>query len=193
MLFRCNKLVHVSSQPGVQWNPLDFACFHQSVILAGGVTQHLPVHRIRNLQGESFSSIWFGSYSAPSEGAHQHPTPLLLLHLSLQTRTDHVSQVRVECLHYQISQNLDRKDSRGTFSHPVFCAILLCISQCHHHCDRAAKFYYHRFKNQKLLKCAFNRLFIDSWNISPAFAEVWYVCFGNVPVFLHRRDRKSVV
>lgn len=39
-------------------------------------------------------------------GTHQHPVPLPLLHLPLQARTNHLSQLWVEGLHHQISQNL---------------------------------------------------------------------------------------
>lgn len=59
MLFWCYNLVHVSSKPGVQRDLLDFACFHQGIILPSGVTQHLSVHCIRNLQEDSFRKVWF--------------------------------------------------------------------------------------------------------------------------------------
>lgn len=59
MLFRCDNLVHVSSKPGIQRDSLHFAWFHQLFILSSGVTQDLSVHRIRDLQGESFSNVWF--------------------------------------------------------------------------------------------------------------------------------------
>lgn len=59
MLFWCDNLVHVRSKPGIQRDSLHFAWFHQLFILSSGVTQDLSVHRIRDLQGESFSNVWF--------------------------------------------------------------------------------------------------------------------------------------
>lgn len=53
MFFRRDDLVHVGSQSGVQRSSLDLTGLHQCVILTGGLRQHLPVHRIRNLEGES--------------------------------------------------------------------------------------------------------------------------------------------
>lgn len=67
VLFGCNDLVHVGSQPGVQRDSPGFARVHQLSVLAGGVTQHLPVHRIRDLRGEkrSVMFIWVLFSSLP--------------------------------------------------------------------------------------------------------------------------------
>lgn len=51
VFLRRDDLVHVGSQSGVQRDSLDLAGFHQSVVLVGGLTQHLSVYRIRNLEG----------------------------------------------------------------------------------------------------------------------------------------------
>lgn len=62
VLFRRDDLVHVGSQPGVQWNSLGLTGFDQCVILTGGLRQHLPVHCIRDLEeknaiGSSLSRV----------------------------------------------------------------------------------------------------------------------------------------
>lgn len=121
MLFRRDDLVHVSSQSGIQWSSLDLTGFRQCIILTGGLRQHLSVHGIRNLEGESclepFGLDSFGSLllCRKKTTTHQHPVPLLLLHLSLQTRTDHVSQLWLEGLHHQISQNLSTQRMQYEF------------------------------------------------------------------------------
>lgn len=53
VLFGRDDLVHVSSQSGIQRSSLDLTGFRQCIILTGGLRQHLSVHGIRNLEGES--------------------------------------------------------------------------------------------------------------------------------------------
>lgn len=50
VFLRCDDLVHVGSQSGVQWNSLSLTGFDQCLILTCGLGQHLPVHRIRDLE-----------------------------------------------------------------------------------------------------------------------------------------------
>lgn len=50
MFFRCDDLVHVGSQSGVQWSSLGLTGFNQCLKLSTGLRQHLPVHGIRDLE-----------------------------------------------------------------------------------------------------------------------------------------------
>lgn len=50
VFFRCDDLVHAGSQAGVQRAPLGLAGLHQSLVLTGGLGQHLFVHGIRDLE-----------------------------------------------------------------------------------------------------------------------------------------------
>lgn len=50
VLFSRDHLVHVGSQHGIQLRSLDLTGFGQCFVLTGGLSQHLLVHRIRDLE-----------------------------------------------------------------------------------------------------------------------------------------------